>query len=300
LFPLGLDLQPTQVDFFSFAVILEVADPPRGALFVDLGHGTGRAVLAAALLCGHQLGECRGVEVLPALVHASWAAQAKYDALLNAKPALYDAVSGSSRMQPGRRAAVVQLQGDLLSELPQQAPEQAPLRAAVLPPTPFAEAAAAACTAGAVTAAAGTAGATVAAAAATGAQVATEAAHWPAAGAARLRGTRRDPRLWVDGAWTDGDLIFANSTCFAQDLMARVGQKCAALKPGSVVVTLTQSLECCDHLTLFDTRLLSMSWGPATAFFHRRCPVEELTLPEAAEAVSEASATSGGAGNGVS
>ena len=80
----------------------------------------------------------------------------------------------------------------------------------------------------------------------------------------------RDPQLWEDGAWTDGDLVFANSTCFARELMEGLGERCALLKPGAVVVTLTQPLEFCPHPELFHTRMLSMSWGAATAFFHRR------------------------------
>jgi len=272
------------VNFFSFAVILEVANPPKGALFVDLGHGTGRAVLAAALLRGHMLDECRGVEVLPALVHASWAAQAKYDATLKAKPDLYGSSSSEDSsaenpakkegdsmsdefshcsLHPGQRAVVVQILGDLLSDAPKQGTllvtkEGAPKTLSAFSAEDESNATEAGPDAGL--------------AAAKGVQDVEAVAAPSSTGLAEQHSQRqrRDPQLWEDGAWTDGDLIFVNSTCFAHDVMASVGQKCAALKLGAVVVTLTQSLEFCPHLTLFDTRMLSMSWGPATAFFHRR------------------------------
>jgi len=266
-------------------MILEVANPPQGALFVDLGHGTGRAVLAAALLLGHHFDECRGVEVLPALVHASWAAQAKYDGTLKAKPELYgsgsesrspdnqgkeQAVDGlsdefnSCRMEPiSQRAVVVQLLGDLLSDAPKQGTgPQASQEAPGPLPASYVEAT------NAVSSVPAAADVSAENLRDTGTDAVTRSTGL--AEPRLQRQHRRDPHLWEDGAWTDGDLVFVNSTCFAHDLMAGVGQKCAALKLGAVVVTLTQSLEFCPHLTLFDTRMLSMSWGPATAFFHRR------------------------------
>src|SRR5690349_3545932 len=36
-----------EIDFFSFATILEKAKPRKNDIFCDLGHGTGRAVIAA-------------------------------------------------------------------------------------------------------------------------------------------------------------------------------------------------------------------------------------------------------------
>lgn len=36
-----------EIDFFSFAAIMEKVGPEPGEVFVDLGHGTGRAVVAA-------------------------------------------------------------------------------------------------------------------------------------------------------------------------------------------------------------------------------------------------------------
>lgn len=43
----GSSLVYGEIDFFSFAAIMEKVEPQPGELFVDLGHGTGRAVVAA-------------------------------------------------------------------------------------------------------------------------------------------------------------------------------------------------------------------------------------------------------------
>ncbi|EQC26068.1 hypothetical protein SDRG_16087 [Saprolegnia diclina VS20] len=61
-----------EVDFFGFARLLEALAPQAGQVFYDLGHGTGRAVLAAALL--HPQLTCVGIELVHALVKASWVA----------------------------------------------------------------------------------------------------------------------------------------------------------------------------------------------------------------------------------
>ena len=185
---LGKDLTYGEVEFYSFAMILEVAvsenvESQQRELFVDIGHGTGRAVLAAALLYGHRFRECRGVEILEPLVDASLVAQQRYESRTAARPELYDHAD---------RAAVSMIHGDLLAADPDQ-----------------------------------------------------------------------------DGAWTDGDIVFANSTCFSRDLMDSIAAKAAGLKPGATIITLTQPLNN-PALKMTKARQFPMSWGPATAFFHVR------------------------------
>jgi hypothetical protein len=162
-----------EVDFFSFASILEQVNPPTGSLFVDIGHGTGRAVLAAALLRGSELRECRGVEVLAPLYEASLVARDRYAARLLKKQYLYS-FSPQREQQPaceeaGRRAAVTLFQGDLLAF-------------------------------------SGPAQSTSSSSAASSDE---DDGH--------LR--CRDPTTCTDAAWTDGDFIFVNSTCFSKELM---------------------------------------------------------------------------------
>ena len=72
-----------------------------------------------------------------------------------------------------------------------------------------------------------------------------------------------------DGDWTDGDIVFANSTCFSRDLMNSIAVKAGKLKSGSIIITLTQQLNN-PELKMFKERQFAMSWGPATAYFHVR------------------------------
>eukprot|EP00968_Pinguiococcus_pyrenoidosus_P013217 scaffold1197_cov228-Pinguiococcus_pyrenoidosus.AAC.3 len=68
-----------EIDFFSFATLLEKAQPAPGETFVDLGSGTGKAVVAAALLYGHKFSRCAGIEIVPSLYEASLIATARYE-----------------------------------------------------------------------------------------------------------------------------------------------------------------------------------------------------------------------------
>ena len=67
----------------------------------------------------------------------------------------------------------------------------------------------------------------------------------------------------------DGDIVFANSTCFSRDLMNSIAVKAGKLKSGSIIITLTQQLNN-PELKMFKERQFAMSWGPATAYFHVR------------------------------
>lgn len=141
----------------------------------------GRAVLAAALLHGDKFRECRGVEVLHPLVAASRCALERFNERVLTRTPLYDCagVAGRSR--------VTLFQGDFLA------------RNELITST-HAGSDDGAC-------------ATVCAAA---------AADEGSLRRAEEEGSderRRDPSTFADAAWTDGDLIFANSTCFSKELM---------------------------------------------------------------------------------
>ena len=69
--------------------------------------------------------------------------------------------------------------------------------------------------------------------------------------------------------WSDGDLIFANSTCFSPDLMARMGVAGEKLRPGAYFITFTKGLTS-KAFELMEQMRLKMSWGPATVYIHRR------------------------------
>mmetsp|Transcript_2490 Transcript_2490/g.5200 ORF Transcript_2490/g.5200 Transcript_2490/m.5200 type:complete len:298 (+) Transcript_2490:2852-3745(+) len=73
--------------------------------------------------------------------------------------------------------------------------------------------------------------------------------------------------------WTDGDVVFANSTCFTDKLMASIAGAAQGMKPGSFLVTFTKGIVS-DAFELVEKKRYNMSWGPATVFIHRRLTEE--------------------------
>jgi len=73
----------------------------------------------------------------------------------------------------------------------------------------------------------------------------------------------------LDFDWSDGDVVFANSTCFDDSLMEAIGKKASSLKPGSFLVTFTKGIKS-EHFEQIEKKRYKMSWGPATVFIHRR------------------------------
>lgn len=239
------DLVYGEVDLFSMAIILETMDPQQGQVFVDLGHGTGRGIVAAGLLYGHLLGRCYGMELLEPLVTASLEVRptlglpSPLKACLAwpqpAVPLLYSACNPlnppppplPARHRPLTQQHVEQVQSkyeDVLrdqswlygSQRCEMVMEQGDLS---LPPSSDA---------------------------ATFADVVTGSYHW-----------------------TEAELIFVNSTCFSDDLMRKIAEQTVHMRPGAQIVTLTKELRA-PNVRLASTRTLSMSWGSATAFFHVR------------------------------
>ena len=71
-----------EVDFVSIGEVFETirhryGGIPEGGVFYDLGSGTGKGVVAAALL--HNFDECRGIEILDSLSQISLSMQEKYE-----------------------------------------------------------------------------------------------------------------------------------------------------------------------------------------------------------------------------
>lgn len=81
---------------------------------------------------------------------------------------------------------------------------------------------------------------------------------------------------FIDYDWSDGDICFANSTCFDANLMAELSEQANKIKPGAICITFTKGLQLKDKDTNIDTfeileRLrYKMSWGPATVYIQRR------------------------------
>ncbi|ETV90268.1 hypothetical protein, variant 1 [Aphanomyces invadans] len=75
--PLSASLTYGEVDFFGIASLLAILRPRPGQTFCDLGHGTGRAIFAAATLYPEL--RLMGIELVPSLYHASRRALDSYE-----------------------------------------------------------------------------------------------------------------------------------------------------------------------------------------------------------------------------
>jgi SAM-dependent methyltransferase len=66
----------------------------------------------------------------------------------------------------------------------------------------------------------------------------------------------------IDYDWSDGDVVFANSTCFDDSLMQELSEKAELLKAGSIVITFTKGLTSRPRtFELLERKRYKMSWG---------------------------------------
>lgn len=72
-----------------------------------------------------------------------------------------------------------------------------------------------------------------------------------------------------DVDWSDGDVCFANSTCFDSELVDEISKLAEKLKPGSIFITFTKKLPSLKFQLVFHKRY-RMTWGPATVFIHQK------------------------------
>ncbi|MFA6427513.1 MAG: hypothetical protein WCW16_03670 [Candidatus Magasanikbacteria bacterium] len=66
---------------------------------------------------------------------------------------------------------------------------------------------------------------------------------------------------------SDADVVFIQSTCFGEELMAKLSEKLSSLKPGSIIITATYDL---PGFSVYASKKYTMSWGNATFYFHVR------------------------------
>ena len=97
-----------EIDFFSFSCILEKLEIKAGDIFVDLGHGTGRALICAALLFGSTLNRCVGIEIVPELCEISVGVRDRFLEVIAS-----DVVLG---LQPPKCCSVEVNEGDVLAD----------------------------------------------------------------------------------------------------------------------------------------------------------------------------------------
>jgi len=71
--------------------------------------------------------------------------------------------------------------------------------------------------------------------------------------------------------WSECSFVFANSTCFSNELMLELSKKAEELVEGTFFVTFTKRLPCLSEnwLTKPGFRRM-MSWGYATIYVHRK------------------------------
>jgi SAM-dependent methyltransferase len=69
--------------------------------------------------------------------------------------------------------------------------------------------------------------------------------------------------------WSDGDVVFANSTCFDDTLMEDMSKRAENLRPGAIFITFTKGLTS-SKFEVLERKRYRMSWGPATVYIHRR------------------------------
>jgi SAM-dependent methyltransferase len=74
---------------------------------------------------------------------------------------------------------------------------------------------------------------------------------------------------FFDYDWSDGDVIFANSTCFSDEMFEEIGKRCVTLRSGAIVITFSVELTG-EHLETLHQMELVMSWGKVNVFIHKR------------------------------
>ena len=79
-----------------------------------------------------------------------------------------------------------------------------------------------------------------------------------------IRGSILDKHIYD---WTDGDVIFINSTCFDDDMFIKIG-KFGIFKPTCCIITLSVPLAS-ELFSVREELRLQMSWGSADVFIHQ-------------------------------
>ncbi len=72
-----------------------------------------------------------------------------------------------------------------------------------------------------------------------------------------------------DHDWSNGDVVFMQTTCFNENLMKRLEEQAEWLKPGSMVITLSKYLRSPSFKIIMNKKY-PMGWGEATVFIHKK------------------------------
>jgi SAM-dependent methyltransferase len=74
--------------------------------------------------------------------------------------------------------------------------------------------------------------------------------------------------------WVTGDVVFANCTCYDDELMGKIAEMAGGMRQGTFFVSVTRALES-DAFELVDSAVLPVSWGDATLFIQQVKKVED-------------------------
>lgn len=85
------------------------------------------------------------------------------------------------------------------------------------------------------------------------------------------------PPCPVDWA-NEGDIIFANSTCFSDTLMNSIANQVPYMRNGTILISFTRSFEH-EHIHILRVQKYTQSWGNATVFIARVQHPEGYVLP---------------------
>ena len=73
----------------------------------------------------------------------------------------------------------------------------------------------------------------------------------------------------INEDWTDGDIVFANSTCYDDELMAKISNVAVGMRKGTFFISFTKRLPAADFKVL-EAELHPQSWGAATIYIMQK------------------------------
>jgi hypothetical protein len=76
---------------------------------------------------------------------------------------------------------------------------------------------------------------------------------------------------FLEHSWSEASFIFANSTCFSNELMNKLAKKSSEVKKGAFFITFTKRLPGLGEAwEVKEGFKRIMSWGIATVYVHRK------------------------------
>mmetsp|Transcript_26892 Transcript_26892/g.45344 ORF Transcript_26892/g.45344 Transcript_26892/m.45344 type:complete len:295 (+) Transcript_26892:91-975(+) len=69
--------------------------------------------------------------------------------------------------------------------------------------------------------------------------------------------------------WRDGDIVFANSTCYDEHQMARIAHLASGMRKGAFFISLTKRLPS-SEFDILEYEMYRMNWGDATIFIMQK------------------------------